>query len=181
MIEFYVLAILGIVVGTFAGSREGARRERLRLAQASIDHLPDPTSIWNREGLMKRVEDYLAFLAEDAKEVGANRSSVSRAQAVTREAADLLDYIADLIDSGKVVVTPTGSLRAEKKRAVEQANGLASLCFDRSSEMRRVKIIPHRGTLRVSLYEHRVLNEDTCGDGRLPDGTKVPVSERVRG
>jgi hypothetical protein len=180
MIEFYVLAILAVVVGTFAGSREGARRERERLAQASIEHLPDPTAIWNRDGLLSRVEEYLGFLANEAKDTGVDRASMSRAQAVVREAADLLDYAADLIDSGKIVVVPAGKLKRDRLRAEQQANGLASLLFDRSSEMRRVKVVQHRGTLRVSLYEHRVLNEDTCG-GPLAEAEVIPTSEKVRG
>lgn len=180
MTEFYVLAIIAVVVGTFAGSREGARRERLRLAKESIDRLSDPTAIWNRDGLLARIEEYLGFLAREAKEEHATPAALSRAQAVCREAADLLDYTADLIDSGKLTVTPTGRLKAERLRAVQQANGLASLLFDRSSEMRRVKVVPHRGTLRVSLYEHRVLNEDTVG-GPLAEAGPVPTSEKVRG
>lgn len=116
------------------------------------------------------IESYLEKLVPEPVE----EATVKRAQAIVHEAADLLDNVSELIDSGTLVFKGRATSETRQK-----TNGYASLLFDRSSELRRVKVAPHRGTLRVSLYEHRVLNADSR-DGVLEKKDRIISGDAVR-
>ena len=182
MITFSVLLIVCVGLLAFALLLAAASYRRGFDEAASLAELTDEDTVLDGQ-LLKRVEALIAPTSED-------RVHVSRAQAVCQESADLLDHVADLLDCGKLAFTvalPTASrskkrealrLAAALKLAQEQAHGLASLVYDRSSEMRRVKVAHQRGTLRVSLYEHQALSaENACKPIR--EGGGINISPEV--